>query len=112
MSELIWITVIILALITVLAVVAVWRCSKGPRKKMDYKTFFIMGIIWMAVGAYFMFRSGEATNGLFSLGIIFFIVGLANMGMKTKKPMQKTALYTVVAALIITMAALYIFAPV
>lgn len=54
--------------------------SRKEKKEMDYRLFFMMGVIWLAIGLIYPFVSGQPfeLSGLTALGLIFTIVGLAN----------------------------------
>ena len=53
-----------------LVVVGVVR-SRG--KEPDYRVFFTIGLLWVAVGLLF-----KDISGLFTLGLIFLLIGLVN----------------------------------
>lgn len=87
MSEIIWILTAIAGLVLVLLAVAViiWK-KKGGKHESDYRRFFWIGLIWMIIGAGFMFIYDNLTfNGLFAMGVIFFIMGAANRNKWKKK---------------------------
>jgi len=52
---------------------------KKKKREMDYRAFYIIGISLFAVGL------ATKAYGLFAAGVVFFIIGLANMdkGKKT-----------------------------
>lgn len=116
MSAIIWGIAVIAVLVAVLGIVAVWRLRKtGFRHETDYRAFTYMGLVWIIIGSGFMFLNNLAFNGLFSMGVIFLVLGLANRDKwKNAKPMtqrQKMAWYAVLAIAVILIAGLYIWMP-
>ncbi len=108
----VWILVSILVALIVMAVLAIFMVKKakdkGKPKQIDYKTFFYMGIIWMLVGVYPYFLYGETTmTGLFGMGVVFFLMGLANKdkwGKKTQAPMTPKQKYMFAITFIVAIA--------
>lgn len=71
MSSIPWIMISILIVLVLLGVIAILATRK-KKTKPDYYTFFIMGIIWLAIGI-------PLDNwGLTAMGFIFAIVGLVH----------------------------------
>ena len=66
-----YIVIGIIVLATLGLVFAVYR-SKTGQVKPDYRTMFIMGVIWLPLG----FALDNA--GFWGMGIVFMIAGLAN----------------------------------
>ena len=79
LDNVMWLSIAILGFI--LVVVGAIR-SRG--KKPDYRAFFIMGVIWVAMGLLF-----NDISGFFGFGLIFLLYGLANYN-KWDKPSQET----------------------
>ncbi|MBN2095032.1 MAG: hypothetical protein JW727_03210 [Candidatus Aenigmarchaeota archaeon] len=75
MAEVPWLLVAILTLLAVLAVAAVIFRRKDNSPP-DYYSFFIMGIVWLAVGLPLAIFS--SSYALLLMGIIFTIVGLGH----------------------------------
>ena len=76
----VWILVAvgIMALILLLIGIYVWR-KEGQRHETDYKAFFHMGLVWIIIaGAYMILTREYSLVWLFSMGVIFFVLGLAN----------------------------------
>jgi hypothetical protein len=70
---------IILSLIVLLLLVFLVGLSLNKGKKMpptDYYTFFIMGLIWLAVGIPFMFS--DSGSFFFIMGLVFIAIGLVH----------------------------------
>ncbi|MFH1977873.1 MAG: hypothetical protein ABIJ92_00935 [Candidatus Aenigmatarchaeota archaeon] len=91
MIELSLIIVAIAALVVIIAVVGAveWK-KKEKHKEPDYYIFFLMGLIWVIIGIFSLFMYDDFEfSPLFTLGIIFLAVGLAN---KSKWKKQKTPL--------------------
>jgi peptidoglycan/LPS O-acetylase OafA/YrhL len=67
-------------LIAALGVILAWKVRKGGYKhEPDYKAFFWMGLVWMVFGGPFIWLfDNYSMSGLFSMGAIFFVIGLAN----------------------------------
>jgi uncharacterized membrane protein HdeD (DUF308 family) len=78
MDGTIWLLIAIGVLIIVLGIVAIW-VNRGKKHEPDYRTFFIMGIIWLAVGI------PLENSALFIMGLVFMAVGLANKNKWKKK---------------------------
>jgi len=74
MSETPWIIISIGVLIILLAIVALFvkKTQKGKQRPTDYYTFFIIGIIWIAIGF------PLDNYALSIIGLIFTIWGLAH----------------------------------
>ncbi len=63
---------IIAVLVVALLVVALWQRRKNLGKRPEYKTFFILGIVWLIMGI-------TTDNSAFTiLGLIFVIAGATN----------------------------------
>jgi len=74
MSAIIWVifgTIILLALV---AIVIFIFTKKGKKRKIDYHTFFIMGIIWLGAGI--ALGIGSGSYALFIMGLVFMTLGL------------------------------------
>lgn len=73
MSSTPWILISIVILLVILGIVAIIVAVKRKKKhKTDYYTFFIMGIIWFAMGL------PLKNSALWAMGLIFAIYGLAH----------------------------------
>jgi hypothetical protein len=81
MDGTIWLLIAIGVLVILLGIIAIW-VNRGKKHEPDYYTFFIMGIIWLAVGI------PLDNSALFIMGLVFMAVGLANKNKWKKK--QKT----------------------
>lgn len=76
-----WILVSIAGLILVLGIFVVWVMRKGKYKQheTDYKTFFWMGLIWVIIfGGYSIFRPDATFSPLFTIGLVFLLIGAVN----------------------------------
>jgi predicted membrane channel-forming protein YqfA (hemolysin III family) len=94
---LIWIILALIVAIGIIAVLIAWKkAKKGEKHETDYYTFFLMGIIWTAIGAPYWLLDGELFNPLFALGIVFLIVGLVNKS-KWKKKQHPPGKWQVIA---------------
>jgi len=73
MSEKLWIMIVILGLLILLGgVFLVISLTNKKKRKVDYYSLFVMGIIWFPLGIVF-------ENSLFFiLGLLFMVTGLAN----------------------------------
>ena len=81
------IALIILAIAVVtgiIAVLMVWKRKKEGKPQADYRTFFIIGVIWVPLSIIFMIVSFILQIPfyigfpLFALGLIYLIIGLKN----------------------------------
>jgi len=88
----IWIIMATIVLLGVVALAVAWtRRKEGKKHEPNYKSFFLMGLIWLAIGlAYMLWDNSWEFNALFSLGIIFAVMGLAGMIAKPKTQKQRT----------------------
>jgi hypothetical protein len=87
-----WIFVALIGVLVILGIFAVyaWRGKGVRRHETDYYSLFVMGLLWVLIGGFFMFFQGFEFNGLFALGLIFLIAGLANRDKwKKKKKLTK-----------------------
>lgn len=75
-----FITLSILIGIALLAILAIFifKYKKIDHQEPNYYTLFILGIIFTGAGAAMFTTLGPAGGGLFILGIIYLIIGLAN----------------------------------
>ena len=71
----VWVIITVAALILILLVFFIAFKRKEPLK-IDYHSFFIMGVIWLAAGIPLMV--GFDSPALFIMGLIFTVVGLAH----------------------------------
>ena len=75
-----WILVAVLVLLAVLAL-GYWLWKKGKKRKTNYKTFFYIGIAWMAMGLSLALGLGQPSYyGLFAMGAVFAVLGWLNRG--------------------------------
>jgi formate hydrogenlyase subunit 3/multisubunit Na+/H+ antiporter MnhD subunit len=80
-----WILVTILVIVVLLAVVMVVRKRKQPRR-LDYRNYFVMGVVWLATGVFllllpwFLHEEVSLSIGGFFLvmGVAYTILGLVN----------------------------------
>ena len=102
MDLMIWILVSVAVVIIVLGILAIFFIkAKEGKHKVDYYSLFIMGVIWIAAGI------PLDNTALWILGILFFIIGLANKDKWKKNRMdwkkitkkQKNILYIAIAML-------------
>jgi len=99
----------IVAVIMLLIGIYIWRLSKkGWKHETDYKTFFIMGIIWFPMGLILDMPF------FFILGLAYMAIGLANKdkwGKKTEvdPAMKKTLMISVFAGLTALMIGVAVF---
>jgi len=79
-----WIIIAVAVLIVFIGIIAVIAVAKKKGKhEPDYYAFFVMGLIWTLTGIVpFLIHGFDNTyisfNGLFVMGVIFLIIGLAN----------------------------------
>jgi dolichyl-phosphate-mannose--protein O-mannosyl transferase len=74
-----WILITILVIVVLLAVamIVVIRKRKQPRL-LDYRNYFVMGVVWLAVGAFLSLLPWFLHEKVsFSIGGFFFAMGLA-----------------------------------
>jgi len=78
MNAMPWILFGILVLV-LLGVVLVVVARKGKRPT-DYRSFFIMGVIWLPAGVIFLLLEGSSSMGplFLIMGLAYTIIGLAN----------------------------------
>jgi hypothetical protein len=88
-----WILVSIAALVIigVILLAYAWKGKGKVRHETDYYTLFVMGVIWVIIGAPFVFIYGFEFNALFALGLVFLIAGLANRDKWKKQKKVLTA---------------------
>ena len=108
MDPMLWILIAVALVIIVLGILAIFFIkAKEGKHKVDYQSLFIMGVIWLAVGILL------DNSVLWILGIVFFVIGLANKDKwkknrtdwkKTTKK-QKNILYIATAMLFLLLVA-------
>ncbi|MFH1445107.1 MAG: hypothetical protein ABIF08_01355 [Nanoarchaeota archaeon] len=87
-----WVFIGVLAglIITLGLVLFLFKRKKGVAgQDPDYRSFFLIGLSWLIIGIPFIFIYDMAFNGLFIMGLIFFIMGAANFKKWNKKPITK-----------------------
>ena len=116
MSYIMTTALLIAGILVALLLVFVWKLKrKGWKQETDYRAFFTMGLVWMIAGAALMLWGNYSLSGLFSIGVIFFILGLAHRdewGRKKKPtPKQKRTMVilTVVGIVVIALGVLAFF---
>ncbi len=67
-----YILVALVALLVIFLAVVFWYWKKGKKHIPDYRAFFYMGIVWLAIGL------PLENYGFFAMGIVFTVVGLVN----------------------------------
>lgn len=67
-----WIAIAVLTLMILLLVVVVYITRK-KKTEPDYRTFFIMGVIWLVTGLIILIAAGRPLemSGLISIGLVF-----------------------------------------
>ena len=77
-----WLIVSIGVLIILLGIIAVLvaRKNQGKKRKTDYYSFFIMGIIWLPFGIAMQIIDSDSSLGFIfiALGLAYSIIGLAH----------------------------------
>ena len=73
-----WIIMVVAVLLILGAVAAIMAVKGKSWPGPDYRAFFIMGLIWIIAGVPATFLHDYNLNGLFAMGIIFFVIGLVN----------------------------------
>jgi len=77
MNMLVW---VVLGVLILIALIAVAFAVKRQRRTADYRSFFIMGIIWLPAGMILLLlEKTSSTGSLFLLlGLAYLVIGLAN----------------------------------
>ncbi len=85
MAAIPWMIISIAVLLIIFAIILIIVKSKDKSKtiKVDYRSWFVMGVVWIAIGIPLAITSNNF--GLLTIGIIFTVIGLANKS-KWKKP--------------------------
>jgi hypothetical protein len=96
MAARIWIIIAVLVLIILLGLIAF--VSKKKKHSPDYKTYFILGVIWLPIGV------ATGNPGLWILGLVFMALGLANKSKwrehKVTKEQRKFQLIAIIVGLL------------
>jgi uncharacterized membrane protein YidH (DUF202 family) len=85
----IWI-ILALGVLAILVGLLAFYKFKGEKRETDYKTFFILGIIFTGFGASQLAIQGTGAIGILGLGLVYMAVGLANKD-KWNEPMKVSA---------------------
>jgi Sec-independent protein secretion pathway component TatC len=72
MENIPWIFIVVGVLLLLALIVTVYMVKKGRKRKVDYYGFFIIGVIWTAIGI------PLSNYPLSVMGLVFLILGLAN----------------------------------
>jgi len=108
MDSMVWILISVAVVIVLLGVLAIFFIkSKEGKHKVDYYSLFLIGIIWVAVGI------PLNNSALWIIGIVLFIIGLANKDKWKKNKMdwkkitkrQKNILYIATVMLFLLLVA-------
>jgi hypothetical protein len=82
MSEWILILLIIAGLLTLIGLVVLLfllkKRGKGAMEELDYRAFFILGIVFTPMGIVLSVIVTWALMGITALGVMYLIIGLAN----------------------------------
>lgn len=78
---------LIVGLVVAFLGATLYKKYKKENKESDYRSFFMMGLIWTIVGVPLYFSSNNIA--FLAMGIIFLVVGLANKS-KWKEPQPAT----------------------
>jgi uncharacterized membrane protein len=73
-----WILIAIIILLIIFGIIAILATKKGKKKPTDYYSLFVMGIIWLPLGIVFMINDYSLGNIFFILGLVYMIMGLAH----------------------------------
>ena len=77
MTDIPWILIALAAgLLVALLAVFVSKKQRKENCKTDYRTFYILGLVWTIIGLPLFFADGNA--GFFAMGVVFLVIGLAN----------------------------------
>jgi len=74
----------LVVLIGLFVVIVATRGKYGKAKEPNYQTFFIMGVVWFVLGLPLQ------NSGLWILGLVFLVLGIANKG-AWKRARNKTS---------------------
>jgi membrane protein CcdC involved in cytochrome C biogenesis len=107
-----WILIAIFVTLVLLGIVVVVAVRRGKRpRRVDYRNYFVMGVVWLATGVVLSllpwFLHGEVS---FSIGLFFFAMGLAyttiglanrdKWGEQTELPRATTRKLMIIAVLV------------
>ena len=103
--------------IALVLVLVLWkyRDSDYMRQDTDYRAFFWIGLVCMVFGGPVIWLTDNFSfTGLFTIGLVFFVMGLANKDKWGKRrklgPKEmRTKLIAVVAGLVVLMAGVFAF---
>jgi len=108
MNEFPWILMaIVIGLIVALLVAIFYKKTKKEGHEPDYRTFFNMGIIWIAIGIPLYLSSDSIA--LLALGFIFLIAGWANKD-KWKEPHKPSPQTKKVLGILVALTVLLVMA--
>ena len=111
-----WILIAVAILLTVFLVIYLFSRQKGRCSSPDYKTWFVLGIVWIVLGL--PMAVTQNNYGLFAIGIVFAVLGLTHKKewKNYKKPewkdltkKQKTIKIIAAIVCIIALAALVVY---
>lgn len=74
--------------LAIVALAVVWkhRDSAYMRQGPDYLAFFLVGLVCMVIGGpFFWLVDNYCFTGLFTIGVVFFVLGMANRDKWEKK---------------------------
>ena len=87
---------IVLGLVVVVLAIGAYALRKKGKRRVDYRSLFIMGAIWLPFGMVFLLmllrsnRPFVVSVPFLAMGLIYLVIGLANKG-KWKESQPLTA---------------------
>lgn len=83
----VWIAIMVgIGLVVTLIGVAVAYKVRKEKIEPDYRTIFIMGIVFAGSGSAMISTLGVGSMGMFALGLIYMAIGLANRDKWKEQP--------------------------
>lgn len=107
------ISILILVILAVFLVIFIRKLKRGEAKA-SYKTLFAIGLSWTPLGIVFIAIDSNLGLPLFSLGLIFLIVGLINKNKWEEKKeltsqQRKMMVALTIIGLVVFLVALYFY---
>ncbi len=107
-----------LVAIAIVVFLVIWKFRRSGylRQDTDYRAFFWAGLVMMIFGGPVLWLTESFSySGLFTIGIVFFVMGLANKDKWGKKrtlapEAVRNKLILIFAGVIMVLAGIYVFA--
>ncbi len=107
MNILVW---VVLGAFILIGIIVVAFVARIRQKTTDYRSFFLMGILWLPTGLILLLLKETTSVGtlFFMMGLLYMIIGLANRSRWGKQDEVSPATKKMMMTLTVVIAALFV----